>query len=613
MRTRGWTCGFRADLAASLIVAGCVFVGCRAAPIDHQDTVPQDPPVAVEDGPSSAPRTRTVEAARGESHPEALNALVLDPRGQAALTLDEGGGVRLWPRLEAQDYAPYSLPAQDPLWMSLAQAPDGFTVAFVDTDNGAQVWRVVLGEAGRATIERGFEIPPTDPMFELHALDSGGRILALGVDHRLRLYDRDGTLLSQIDEQGFAPWQLRVTGGDGREPLHLAVTLAGPLRVQEVMLQGDRLARVGTPREIALDRGPNRNDLALSPDGRFVAALRRRTSRGKDWSVEIVELDSGTRRLIGGRLGTSLRPRMHLLSGDRLLLESGDGVGHMVELSGATELVRRSTAEPDSALAKRLARSLTHPLIALSGSAEGDHATRDDETGLRYHASVRADLRAALLEGRREFVVHGVDATEQLAFTTSGEDILAAAIDARGARLAWVTRERIHVEPVGIPGERIDIPYAVESPARISRMAFTDADHLVIRRAKAPTEIIEITTGARAEAEGAAELLVDATRDSISYSVAEGPPPIDRLTGREMFSDEQPQDLKIHPKGGEPWVQTVEAVENMAAGGGRIVINTGRRVLVFELKTGELVTTREDADLSVREVSIGSPHSRITR
>src|SRR5690606_26070667 len=57
-------------------------------------------------------------------------AVVLDPRGRAALTLDESGGVHLYADLASDSIgAPLSLPVQDPVWMSLGDRRGGFVAA----------------------------------------------------------------------------------------------------------------------------------------------------------------------------------------------------------------------------------------------------------------------------------------------------------------------------------------------------------------------------------------------------------------------------------------------------------------------------------------------------
>ncbi len=596
-------------------IACAPLLACHQAPAQTADTDMASDPAgptqpAIED-PEVVPHLE-----RGAPHRAPLAEVVLDARGEAALTLDEEGGVRLWPRLSESEFTPWTLPFQEPTWMSLARSEIGFTVGVLDTTNAGHVMRVRVDEKGQATLEEAFTVPPTDPLLELHVLDGGARVLALGIDHRLRLYDLGGKLLSQIDEPGFAPWQLRLTGGDGEEPLHLAVTLAHPLRIQGIEIEGDTLSRVGAPRELVLDRGPNRNDLVLSADGRFAAAMRRRSGLGKDWTVELIDLASGERKLIGGRTGTSFRPRLHLLPDDRLLLESADGRGHLVDLERALPVRQRAHAEPDSSMARRLSSTMKHDLIDLPGSAEEKGATVFHETGLRFHASVAGDTRAALLPGHRAFVVHrpDVDGKPGLDFPAAGEVILGAGVDASGHRLAWVTSNRVHVERLDATGgkrEVIDIPLDATNHRRNQVVVFTDRDHLVVAdRYADEVELFDLVTGARTVEPHRPDEHFETTDDLVDLAASEEAPVLPRVRWDVMRKD-QPQTVEVRPEGSgaKPWSLRVPSVRSMSVAGGRFVLNTGLEVIVVELATGKELTRRIDAEPRV-EGAAAAPLAR---
>jgi hypothetical protein len=371
----------------------------EAAPVEAPLAV--EPEVEVE--PEPALPSATLERL---AHQAWMTEVVLDPRGEAALTLDSDGGVRLWPSLDlgfGDEQEPYRIPVHEPLWLSLAkldsEPTQGFTLGFVATNNAGSVYRVTPGET-EWTITESFALSPEDPLLELHVLDGGARILALGVDHRVRLYSVEGELVSVIDERSFGPWQLRVSGGVG-EPPKLAAILAQPLRVQPLRLVDDVLEIAGPARALELDRGPNRNDLELSPDGTTIATLRRPRRNHPQWSVELIDLATDDRRLIAGRVDTKLRPRMHFVGDDRLLLESGSGRGYLVDLSLAAAPAKIDDLQPDSKFAKRLAGALSHERVDLPASAER-WATPEDDTGIRMHASVVNGVRASIdaLAGR---------------------------------------------------------------------------------------------------------------------------------------------------------------------------------------------------------------------
>src|SRR5690606_17817392 len=102
-----------------------------------------------------------------------------------------------------------------------------------------------------------------------------------------------------------------------------------------------------------------------------IAALRRPRARGRDFSIELIDLETDARRLIGGRTDSTVRSRMHFVDADRILLETGsnNGRGVWVELASAESLSDPADADPDSALAKRLYRT-QHDTLALPASAE---------------------------------------------------------------------------------------------------------------------------------------------------------------------------------------------------------------------------------------------------
>lgn len=391
-----------ACLLTYLVLAACHTPEPNAEPQTKPSSeTPTSPP---EVAPAST-RVHTIALERSPAKSR-LTEIVLDPRAEAALTLEDSGEVRLWPSLapdQIEKASPWHLRLQDPIWMSLARAREsgGFTIGVIDTTNAAQIVELVIGTPpGEARLEPRFAIPPTDPLLELLVLDGGERILALGVDHRLRLYDLDGRLLSQLDERSFAPWQLRSSGGDGSEPLHLAVILTAPLRIEQIEIVEDQLRRSAKPWPVELDRGPNRNDLALTADGRHAAALRRHQATGREWSVELIDLETGERKLLAGRLDTPVRARMHMLPRvggvARLLLESGSGRGHVVSLDQAVALRRDQDADPDSNFALALARSTEHPFIEIAAAAEDIALLPDIDTGLRMHASVVGRVRASM-------------------------------------------------------------------------------------------------------------------------------------------------------------------------------------------------------------------------
>jgi WD40 repeat protein len=324
-------------------------------------------------------------------HRDEIVDIVLCPNASAALTLDRNGGVRLWTTLDGTR-EPLIVPIDDPSSLSLARTETGYTLATLDTIGGAEVYE--LREHGsELRLELRFSIPPTDPLFELHVLDGGQRLLALGVDHRVRLYDAHGNLLSSIAEHGFVPWQLRHI--ETEAGVTLVAILAGPTRVQPLELRDDHLQIIGEPFAVQLDRGPNRNDLALTPDGQHIAAFSRRKWRSGEWQLHLHSLADGKTTLIEGKSlsESEERPRVHLLDGDRMLLDDGTGFGELISLDPSVP-TRMTRPLPGSSERARLFTSVEQGIRVVPSGAHFIVDHLDDDEHLRI-GHERARMRGA--------------------------------------------------------------------------------------------------------------------------------------------------------------------------------------------------------------------------
>lgn len=449
---------------------------------------------------------RMAELDWGRAPEGRLTEVVADPRAESALTLDQHGTVMLWPQLQAADGAQLhalSLPIFEPRAMSIAK-PTGadagrrYAIAHIDTTNTGHFGEVEVDAEGKGRYVERFTLPPSDPLFEVHALDGGERYLVLGIDHVLRLYDRTGKLLSALDEPGFGPWQIRMAGGVGEAP-ELAVVLAQPLRIQAISLEGDELRRVGEPQPFELDRGPNQNDLALSPDGKTIAGLRRPKAKTRQWSVELIDLEGGPRKLIAGRTTTLVRPRMHFVSATQLLLEHGDGRGTLVDLSLAEVPPHPEPRErrdevgdlhPDSRFAERMSKRLSHTRVRLPGPTEEQNWERriDNDQFERMHASVVNGVRLALDHDHPERLVVDPDVAAEghLDLGFPPIDVRMGALGPKGEAVTWAQVGSLRFDAVakgqgagadgshaGVPigafyvsGERVLLITAVNSSAR---------------------------------------------------------------------------------------------------------------------------------------------------
>ena len=477
-------------LALGLSVLG---LGCANQPGPVGERMALAPPPSETVGAPSPVVVERVEPALGldrRLHVAPMSEVVLEPRAEAALTLDIDGGVRLWTELSAADArAPLVVPEHEPSWMSLARTEAGVVAGFIDTAGGGRVVEIDVDGAG-ARMSTLFEIPATDPLFELHVLDGGTRILALGIDHRVRLYDREGAELSVLEPAGFVPWQLRVQQPVGGPPAIVAV-LAGPTRVQRITLDGDRLALTGEPRTVEIDQGPNRNDLSLSPDGRTVVAMRRPKARSTRLTFELVDLPTDARRLIAAQVDTRDRPRVLLVDGERALLESGTGRGFWLDLSAAVPWTAGTSREetedlPATAMAE----------VGLAGST----------TPRRMHVTMVGGIRA--LPAAHELIVDPVDEDHH---TRLGAEPLrpdAVALDPSGSRVAWSVGGSILLDDGQATGALHAVPCPVSRPVEL---AFLGEDRLLVLGQDGQAKIIEDAHGQ----------VVSSTRLPVGWGLAE--------------------------------------------------------------------------------------------
>lgn len=466
----------------------CLLFGCTGQPSDGstgQDALPGDPDAsAPEPGSQDAGQPAeppAIALTRGLGHEAGLTEVWLDPRASAALTLDGRGDVRLWPLLPsahnspdeptARDrFEPIRVPVREPLWLSLERTgARSFVVASIDTAQAARVLEIHLDDAGNASFRERFTIPPRDPLLELHVLDQGERLLALGVDHRIRLYDGHGKLLSELTEYGLAPWQLRVVGPP--EAPHLAMVLAGPTRLQRFTITDDRLAKLGEARAFTLDRGPNGNDLALLPSGRVAAVLRRPEQKGLQWSLELHDLDSAEVRVLWGEIEAKWRPRLHIVDDEHALLEDGIA-GYWIDLRQAVVMPAGPTPFelPEKLEELPPETHVSVRRVPLPGTSQA----------VRRHTSVVAGLRVVPVE--RALLLDPVPTTPPTgserhyrlghrAISIGGLDFESA-----GELLAIAYPDKIMVESTTTGSEQPG-GCAAEN---LLRFTFTDPDHILL-------------------------------------------------------------------------------------------------------------------------------------
>lgn len=442
----------------ALFGAACVNTPADAGSARSTSTAQAPEPTAPESGADARAdeRARPSVALRAHRHRGSMHEVALSPDGAAALTLDRSGSVRLWTKV-SDEAVPFELPVREPLWMSLAPTQGGYLAAFVDTSGGSHVGRITVND-GKATWTAAFDVPPMDPMFELHVLPGGDRILALGVDHRVRLWDGDGKTLAELDEHGVIPWQLRVEHDEAG--VHAAVVQFAPVRIQRLDIADDGLKLIGDAHTIAIDQSPNRNDIGMSADGRYATAMQKREPKSGRFEVELIDLADGTRRMLVAESAERVRPRIHPGS-DAVLAETGGGTAMRLPLDQAV---------PWQPGMDRDALTPIQPeVVSIPGSTEDSMA----------HATVRGGTRALAWNGT--LYAHAVDGDASATASRRSFAPEAVGLDAEGGTVAWATKDAVVIEPIDGSAEPRVFSGGGETPELI---AFAGDDHWVSLDAK---------------------------------------------------------------------------------------------------------------------------------
>ncbi len=587
----------RLTLLTLLALCACANAGSGPNVGPRKGEATDSPAVATASTTDSADKAADVAqplVRRLHRHP--MTEVVLDAHGTAALTLDDRGELRLWPDVQAEHSqvvgadefaAPVALPDREPIWMSLARSDDGFVVATIDTGGTTRVARIVVGSGGEARRIALFELPATDPQFEIHVLDGGERILALGKDHRIRLYDAGGGVRSQIDEPGFIPWQLRVVETPG-QPVALAAVLTQPVRAQGLTIEGDALTIVGEPWMVALDQSPNRNAMALSPDGTTIAALRR-VAKGRGFALQLIELATGTRRVIVGDLDDKVMPRLHYAQNDRVLLETGTGTGWWVDLAQA---VPRD--------AEHFPPAVLEP-VALPG-APGE---------LRMQVTLVAGVRA----------IADVDTLFVDPVAQPGHDRLTRqrlrgsvlALDGRGTTLAWSEGTRVFIETLG-SGDAIAPRFDIG--ARVTALSFTEVGHLLVTTAAGTSlrgqdgavvdgEIVRPPAPVDHGRETIAALPLRGRDSTATIAAPQGDLVAVRMSGPMLARSSTPQTpwmlgMFDAAQRAQLWTSPLgeDGLVAWSADGTRVALYDGVELAVLDARTGERLHARSDVGLA---------------
>ncbi|MFO7567575.1 MAG: hypothetical protein R6X02_33330 [Enhygromyxa sp.] len=405
------------------LVLGLLLAGCKPSAAIQTPGESLEPDSAAP--PSGDP---VVFASVGVPHVAAITLIAAEPAGEAALTRDASGSVRLWPALDGSR-EPLIVPIRDPRSMALAARGEGWTLALLDGAGGARV----VGVDAAGQMQRLASLSPTDPLLELLVLPGGERLLGIGSDHVIRLLDRQGSELARLDVPGLRPSSLRLAPEAEGGPRMFALTSGefdtdqGRFAVELLPLEiGEASLGLGDQRRVVhIDSPATTDNPTIAPDARTIVFLQRQRLGGASWTVRAMQLDDGREITVDSEITVGQQPRLGLLPAGRVLLDDGTGLGRIVDL-------RQRHVE---LLGLRSSPTINHVLSVFAGTRRLAPASN----WLAVHELERDDL-----------IYLGY---EQINVTDAG-------LSPSGRTVAWALGDRIAVEAVGeaevfeVPGTR---------------------------------------------------------------------------------------------------------------------------------------------------------------
>ena len=451
----------RAALAL-LALGSSLALGCAPQAATHSPADPSSSAAAVPAALALIPAGAPVHfATKGVPHSSPISLIALAPSGDAALTRDSAGGVRLWLALDGSR-EPLIVPIRDPRSMALAaREGGGATLSLVDPAGGVRL--IDVDAQGR--MQKLGSLSPTDPIAETLVLPGGERLLAVGQDHVLRLLRRDGAELARLDEPGLRISSLRLATAAADGPRLIALTAGefdgseGRFAVEAftLTLGETTLARGPHSQTLFLDAATTPDNPSVSPDGRALVYVERKRHTPTSWSVVAKQLEDGRQVSVEVPLTTGVQPRLGLLAGGRALLDEGSGLGFLVDLGRGTIKQRPLRSSP----------TLNH-----SGSSF--------RPGLRVSA---ANTWLAVHELERDELVYlGYD---QISVTDVG-------VSPNGQVAAWALGDRVAIER---DAKVVEVPDTRNQGYRF--VEFLDDEHLLMLHWNGGLELVDARSGER--------------------------------------------------------------------------------------------------------------------
>ncbi|MCH9686940.1 MAG: WD40 repeat domain-containing protein [Deltaproteobacteria bacterium] len=263
----------------------------------------------------------------GAGHTSNIDLVAISSDGKAALTRDQIGGTRLWPKLDGSE-EPIIIPVQGPQQMSLATGDDGAViVAVVDASGGGQIFEVA---ANRGLTPLG-ALAPFQPLFGLYVLPGGTQVLGLFRDHTIRLLDTDAAELVVFEERQFRPSSLRIAA-DGKRFAAVTPKVGNPgtADLQSFVVgQGKdggkpTVRKQGAARTIEVTTPITETTGALSPDGRHFVVVDK--PAGNTWDLSVTKLDEeAAATTVSVQMPAHVVPNLGFVGEHEVLVSTNDG------------------------------------------------------------------------------------------------------------------------------------------------------------------------------------------------------------------------------------------------------------------------------------------------
>ena len=226
---------------------------------------------------TAAGRTAKIEAPHGGS----ITTLSITPDGASVLSVDELGGVRLWPTLDGTT-EPRIVDLPAPRQVAITADPKGFLIAMLD-----EVGYLVLTVVDKDGVRIARATPPSEPAFKGLAMSPTGPI-AWRADQIVMRFKADGTVAEQLGTEA------------GQRIITIAIT--GDKAVAVIESGTDKLTRrarwLTLEPKLAWGGWINAGDevgrlLAVSPSGKRLAMLTG-AANGTPALLTVIDTAAGT-------------------------------------------------------------------------------------------------------------------------------------------------------------------------------------------------------------------------------------------------------------------------------------------------------------------------------